>query len=76
MLRLLERTQQRLLLADRALTSLSPLATLQRGYAIVADSDGKLLTDSAATKAGASIDVCLARGSLAATVKKIHQDKS
>jgi len=76
LLRLLERTQQRLLLADRALTSLSPLATLQRGYAIVADSDGKLLTDSAATKAGASIDVRLARGSLAATVKKIHQDKS
>jgi exodeoxyribonuclease VII large subunit len=70
LLRCLERTQQRLLLANRSLTSLSPLATLQRGYAIVADADGKLLTDSAATKPGAAIDVRLARGSLTATVKK------
>jgi exodeoxyribonuclease VII large subunit len=76
LLRLFERTEQRLQLADRALTSLSPLATLQRGYAIVADSDGNLLTDSASTKPGATLAVRLARGSLTATVKKIDPPQS
>ena len=58
-------------LASRALTSLSPLATLERGYAIVTDGGGKVLTDSSAVARGASIDVRLARGGLAATVDAI-----
>ncbi len=41
LLRRLELTGQRLKLADRALQSLSPLATLQRGYAIVMDDGGR-----------------------------------
>jgi len=71
LLRRLGETKQRLMLADRALVSLSPLATLQRGYAIVQRrEDGGLVTDSAAVAAGAQVDVRLARGSFAATVDR------
>jgi exodeoxyribonuclease VII large subunit len=60
---------QRLLLSERALSSLSPLATLQRGYAIVARrNDGAILTDSAAAAPGLPLSIRLARGTLAATV--------
>jgi exodeoxyribonuclease VII large subunit len=68
LLRRLERTQQRWQLADRGLASLSPLATLERGYAIVTDAKGRVLTDGSAAKKGSAIEVRLARGSLAATV--------
>jgi exodeoxyribonuclease VII large subunit len=71
LLRRLEQTKQRLKLVDRGLVSLSPLATLQRGYAIVQRrEDGGLVTDSAALTAGAQVDVRLARGSFAATVDR------
>jgi exodeoxyribonuclease VII large subunit len=74
LLRRLELTGQRLKLADRGLQSLSPLATLQRGYAIVMDDGGKVLTDSSMTKRGAELDVRLARGGLAVTVAKVKPD--
>jgi exodeoxyribonuclease VII large subunit len=73
LLRSVEQTQQRWKLASRTLKSLSPLATLERGYAIVTDAAGKVLTQSAATSPGAAIDVRLARGSLTATVDKIKK---
>jgi exodeoxyribonuclease VII large subunit len=76
LLRQVERTQQRFKLASRALTSLSPLATLERGYAIVTQADGKVLTDSGAVARGAAIDVRLARGGLTATVDKIKPPKN
>jgi exodeoxyribonuclease VII large subunit len=75
LLRRVELTQQRLKLADRALHSLSPLATLQRGYAIVA-AGGKVLTDAGKTRPGAELDVRLARGGLTVTVAKIDQDSN
>jgi exodeoxyribonuclease VII large subunit len=58
------------------LQSLSPLATLERGYAIVTDGGGKVLTDAGGVSRGAAIDVRLARGALAATVDKITPRKS
>jgi exodeoxyribonuclease VII large subunit len=76
LLRRLERTQQRWQLADRGLASLSPLATLERGYAIVTDAKGRVLTDSSAAKKGSGIEVRLARGSLAATVDEAKPAKS
>jgi exodeoxyribonuclease VII large subunit len=67
----LDETRQRLKLAERALASLSPLATLERGYAIVQRHDGgALITDAARAPPGTRIDVRLARGTLAATVDK------
>jgi exodeoxyribonuclease VII large subunit len=68
LLRRLEQSQQRLKLAERSLNSLSPLATLDRGYAIVTTKDGTLLTNSAAVGKGETIGVRLSRGTLAATV--------
>jgi exodeoxyribonuclease VII large subunit len=75
LLQQVERTQQRLKLASRALQSLSPLATLERGYAIVTDGGGKVLTDAGTVARGAAIDVRLARGELAATVDKVSPPK-
>jgi exodeoxyribonuclease VII large subunit len=70
LLRQLEQTKTRLSLTERSLASLSPLATLQRGYAIVQRRDGTLITDGAAVAPGDGIDVRLARGGLAATVER------
>lgn len=53
-----------------ALESLSPLAILDRGYALVFDSQGKLLKDVASVKLGDNISARLAHGQLHATVTK------
>jgi exodeoxyribonuclease VII large subunit len=67
--RRVERARHRLTLAERALLSLSPLATLQRGYAIVARrDDGHVVTDAATAPGGTALDVRLASGRLSATV--------
>jgi exodeoxyribonuclease VII large subunit len=65
----LERTRQRLGFVEHSLNALSPLATLQRGYAIVSRQDGgSILTDSAAVAPGTAVAIRLARGELTATV--------
>ena len=64
-----ERARQRLSLATRGLDSVSPLATLDRGYAIVTDAKtGNILTDATAVPPGTDIHARLATGALAATV--------
>ncbi len=55
---------------------MSPLATLDRGYSIVTDAGGKVLTEAAMVTRGAAIDVRLARGGLTATVDSIKPRKS
>ena len=69
----LHRRQERLLLARRTLESVSPVATLQRGYAIVTGGGtGAILTDAGAVPPGAAIEIRLARGELSATVDESH----
>ena len=53
-----------------ALQSLSPLAILDRGYALVFDSQGKLLKDARSVNLGDSISARLAHGQLEAAVTK------
>jgi exodeoxyribonuclease VII large subunit len=53
-----------------ALESLSPLAILERGYALVFDSDGHLLKDARALKVGDEISARLAHGEIQAAVTK------
>jgi len=55
------------------LGALSPLAILDRGYALVFDASGTLLKDAARVKAGDEISARLAKGSLTATVKRGQQ---
>lgn len=54
---------------DTALQALSPVAILERGYALVFDASGKLLKDAAKVKPGDEISARLAKGSVKATVK-------
>jgi len=62
--------RHRLELAMRGLHSFSPLATLDRGYAIVENlASGKVLLGSSEVAPGDDIRARLARGSLVATVK-------
>ncbi len=53
-----------------ALESLSPLAILDRGYALVFDSEGKLLKDSAKLNVGDEISARLAHGQIQASVTR------
>jgi exodeoxyribonuclease VII large subunit len=59
---------QRLQLAQRSLNAISPLATLQRGYAIVTGPNGAAVTAAAQLKAGDDITARLASGTIAAKV--------
>ncbi|MFY9913102.1 MAG: exodeoxyribonuclease VII large subunit [Nocardioidaceae bacterium] len=54
--------------------SLSPLATLQRGYAVVQTEAGDVITSTAALAAGTRLDTRLADGRFASTVDEIHPD--
>lgn len=53
------------------LQALSPLAVLQRGYAVVRTSDGMILHSVEQTKPGDEITATISDGELAATVRKI-----
>ncbi len=54
----------------RALETLSPLAILERGYALVLDGSGRLVKDAEQVKAGEEISARVARGEIRAVVKK------
>ncbi|MGA3210806.1 MAG: exodeoxyribonuclease VII large subunit [Terriglobales bacterium] len=53
------------------LCALSPLQVLERGYALVFDAQGQLITDAAQVSTGEDIQARVARGTIAATVKKV-----
>jgi len=60
----LQEGRERLGLAAASLDALSPLAVLQRGYAIAQDAAGKPLRDAASVKEGDDVSVRLAKGRL------------
>jgi len=65
---LLQRTRVERLTAG--LESLSPLAVLERGYALVFDAAGNLLKDANGTEVGQEISARLARGEIVARVTR------
>jgi exodeoxyribonuclease VII large subunit len=67
-----EAARARLGLAATSLDALSPLAVLQRGYAIAETADGRLLRDATAVSLGDKVQVRLARGRIAALVEDIQ----
>ncbi len=60
---------------ETVLESLSPLAILDRGYALIYDSEGKLLKDANQVQIGDAVSARLARGSIEASVTKKHARK-
>lgn len=72
----LKQAEQRLTYATRALETVSPLATLQRGYAVASRKDGTIVRDSNEVAAGEHITIQLHRGGLDARVERIWPDDS
>jgi exodeoxyribonuclease VII large subunit len=58
---------------DTALHSLSPLAILDRGYALVFDARGKLLKDLSSLELGDEVSARLARGEFQASVTRKNE---
>lgn len=69
----LQEARARLGLAAASLDALSPLAVLQRGYAIAQDASGKLVRDAAAVNIGDEIAVRLANGKLNTRVETVEK---
>lgn len=71
-LQILEKQQQQLNSKMQLLNAVSPLATLDRGYAIVSDEQGKVVNDASAVKKGQSLKTRLSNGSINSTVDSIE----
>ncbi len=73
--RTLEIARERLLHLGQTLHALSPLATLDRGYAVVRRPDtGAVLRDARAVRPGEAVRAQLARGVLDCRVEKVHEN--
>ncbi|MBI3899589.1 MAG: exodeoxyribonuclease VII large subunit [Gammaproteobacteria bacterium] len=71
LIRRMERSRERLTHLARALNTLSPLATLDRGYAIVRDAtSGKILRDASTVEPGTTIEARLVKGALICRVEE------
>ena len=71
MQRRLQAARERFERSLRTLNAVSPLATLDRGYAIVTDDGSHVVTDASSLMPGSSIEARLARGSVRATVTDV-----
>jgi exodeoxyribonuclease VII large subunit len=69
----ISRLDARLRLAAGKLNTVSPLATLQRGYAIVTDANEHVITDASAMNNGDIIHARLSRGSVQARVEQVSR---
>ena len=70
-----ERKKQMLGAAVGKLEALSPLAVLQRGYAVATDRDGGVATSASAFEVGQSMTVRFADGAVNATVQSIEKEQ-
>jgi len=68
--KLLQQRSERLGHAGQLLHNVSPLAVLQRGYAIVRDRDNRVIRDTASLQPAQPVRVRLARGEFTAVVDK------
>jgi exodeoxyribonuclease VII large subunit len=68
----MRRRQQALAVQSRALHAFSPLATLERGYAIVRTPGGDIVRMADTIKPGDPVEARLAKGTLLCTVDKIN----
>jgi exodeoxyribonuclease VII large subunit len=70
----LQEARERLGRAAVSLDALSPLAVLQRGYAIAQDASGKPVRDAASVVSGDEITVRLAKGKLKTRVDTVEEN--
>ena len=70
---LLQTRQQQLAVACRSLDTISPLATLERGYAIVTQQDNHVVHKASSVKPGEQVTAKLAEGQLLCTVDNIKR---
>ena len=66
---------ERLAHLAQMLDSLSPLSTLARGYAIVTDSSGKVVTSASSVAVGDEVTARLAAGRLGLTVDRVETEE-
>jgi len=66
---MLERAESELASSKQMLRSLSPQSTLDRGYSVVRDANGHVLTDSSKVKSGTDLKIRLGKGDIEATSK-------
>lgn len=72
---LMERRQQGLAALAGKLNALSPLAVLQRGYAVAENGSGEVTTSAAAFDTGEKITVKFADGAVMATVDNVKKEQ-
>lgn len=68
--------RHRLDLSRQLLATCDPSDVLRRGYAVVRDSNGKVLRQASAVSTGDAVAVRLHEGSLESTVTSVHGEKS
>ncbi len=68
--RKVDRTQNRLAVAQAGLIAYSPLATLARGYAIVRDENGRIVRSIQNVSGGEALSVQISDGTFGVTVEK------
>jgi exodeoxyribonuclease VII large subunit len=66
--RRVEASRHRLHLAQQKLDTVSPMATLARGFAVVTQVDGSVITDAGKVSVGDEIRARVARGTVRARV--------
>ena len=71
----LQQRQQQLARLSEMLATLSPLATLARGYAIVTTPAGEVVRSASNIQPGETVSTRLARGSLICRVERVHEEK-
>ena len=72
-MKVVKRDAERITHLKKLLSSLGPLATLERGYAIVTDPNGKVITRSQATNVGDQVSVRLHQGGLNTIVSEVTE---
>ena len=69
---LLERRKVQLAQQIRRLQDINPLATLERGYALVTDSQGKIIHNAVELAVGDSVEIRVQSGSLSASIDQVR----
>jgi len=72
----LQQRQSQLRIAARALSTVSPLNTLKRGYSIVQTVNGAVVTDSAQVKTGENVEIRLNDGNLRAKIEAVQASRN